>query len=230
MTRDDASGDAGPATPVRLVLANDSELVVHGLRTMLEPYHDRLRIVGTAVGEPEILIESIVDGEVDVMCIDTFSRSGAGLDAARMVLATKPDFALAIFTDVAELRTLFAALRLGVRGYLLKTMSANELVAAFERLATGRTVIDAGLGAEAAMLAARTTATADWEGAHLGLSRREAEVLRSLATGAAIDAIARELGVGRETVRSHLRQIYRKLGVNERAAAVAVAWREGLGA
>ena len=216
-------------SPVRVLLANDSELIVEGLRTMLEPYVDRVQVVGTAVGDPEILLESIDGAQVDVMCIDAFTRAGAGLDAARMVLETDPKFAVAVFTEVAELRTLFAALRLGVKGYLLKTMSSEELVSALEQLAAGRTVVDPELGAEAALLAARTTGAADWEGAHLGLSRREAEVLRTLAAGGGVDAIARELGVGRETIRSHLRQIYRKLGVNERAAAVAVAWREGLG-
>ncbi len=77
--------------------------------------------------------------------------------------------------------------------------------------------------------AARTTARSTWEGAHLGLSRRESEVLRLLARGSRVNSIAEQLGVGRETVRTHLRQIYRKLEVNDQAAAVAVAWREGLG-
>ena len=70
--------------------------------------------------------------------------------------------------------------------------------------------------------------TARWVGAHLGLSRREAEVLRCVAHGRSVDEVAAELGVGRETIRTHLQQIYRKLGVNDRAGAVAKAWREGL--
>jgi DNA-binding CsgD family transcriptional regulator len=77
-------------------------------------------------------------------------------------------------------------------------------------------------------MAARTTSRQQWVGAHLGLSRREAEVLRCVAHGRSVDEVAAELGVGRETVRTHLQQIYRKLGVNDRAGAVAKAWREGL--
>lgn len=145
------------------------------------------------------------------------------------MLSTKPPFAVAVFTETDDLSHLFAALRLGVRGYLLKSITTDELVSSLERIANGETVIDSRMATEAAIVAARTTARSTWEGAHLGLSRRESEVLRLLARGARVNSIAEELGVGRETVRTHLRQVYRKLEVNDQAAAVAVAWREGLG-
>jgi DNA-binding NarL/FixJ family response regulator len=214
--------------PARIVVANDVELIVAGLRALLGPYQDRVEVIGTATGDPEILLEA-VDSSADVLLIDAFSRSGAGLDAARAVLANDPSFKVAVFTETDDLSHLFAAIRLGVKGYLLKSISTDELVDSLVRVAAGETVIDPRMAVEAALLAARTTARSPWEGAHLGLSRREAEVLRLLASGSRVTAIAETLSVGRETVRTHLRQIYRKLGVNDRAAAVAVAWREGMG-
>ena len=217
-----------PARPLRVILANDVDLVVEGLRALLAPYADRVEVVGTATGDPEILKETYESAEADVMLIDAFGRSSAGLDAVSMVLSADPEFAVAVFTEADDLRHLFAALRLGVRGYLLKSIATDELVASLERIAAGEVVVDSGLATEAAILAARTTARQKWTGAHLGLSRREAEVLRGVAQGHSVNDVADQLGVGRETIRTHLQQIYRKLGVNDRAGAVAKAWREGL--
>lgn len=215
---------------LRLILANDSEIIVEGLKALLAPYTYRIEVIGSATGDPGIVFESDRHPEADVLLIDAFSRSGAGLDAAKEVLDQHPELAVAVFTEVDDLNHLFAALRLGIKGYLLKSITTDELVDALVRIGAGETVIDVRLATDAAVLAARSTARSPWDGAHLGLSRREAEVLQLLAKGLRTFAIADELCVGRETVRSHLRQIYRKLGVNDQAAAVSVAWREGLGA
>ncbi len=215
--------------PVRIILANDVDVVIQGLKGLLAPYGDRVQVVGTATGDPKILQEALAEAEADIMLIDAFGRSGAGVDAVEMVLSTDPPFRVAVYTEADDLRHLLAALRVGVRGYLLKSMAPADLVDALERITAGDLVVDSRLAAEAALLAARSTAHLRWPGAHLGLTKREAEVLRSIAKGTSVDGAARELGVGRETIRSHLQQVYRKLGVNDRAAAVAVAWREGLG-
>jgi len=212
-----------------VILGNDVEWIVEGLKALLAPHGDRVEVVGTATGDPDLLVEALTSSEADVLLIDAFSRSGDGVDAASMVLATGPDFGVVIFTEATDLRHLFAALRVGVRGYLLKSMSLDDLLVSLERIADGETVIDPTLATRAAVVAARTTAHQRWLGAHLGLSQRESEVLQLLARGQRIDDIGRELTIGRETVRSHIRQIYRKLGVNDRAAAVATAWREGMG-
>lgn len=214
--------------PVKVILANDAPFIVQGLATTLAPYRDRVEVVGTAAGDPEILLGASM-ADADVLVLDTFHRADAGVDAAARALAERPGLELAIFTEVEDLHHLFAALRLGVRGYLLKTTPPADLVTALERIAEGETVIDQRLATQAALLAAKSTSNREWEGAHLGLSRREAQVLRLLASGKSLDDIAACLAVGRETVRTHVRQIYRKLGVNERGAAVAVAWREGMG-
>ncbi|WP_426571545.1 LuxR C-terminal-related transcriptional regulator [Aquihabitans sp. McL0605] len=216
--------------PLRVILSNDVELIVEGLRGLLAPYGDRVEVVGTATGDPEILYETFADADADIMLIDAFGRTGAGLDAVEMVLATDPSFAVTVFTEADDLRHLFAALRAGVRGYLLKSIATEDLVSSLERIARGEVVVDPGLATEAAVLAARSSARQKWSGAHLGLSRREAEVLQAIAKGGSVNGVADQLGVGRETVRTHLQQIYRKLGVNDRGGAVAKAWREGLGA
>ena len=214
--------------PLRVILANDHELILEGLRGLLAPYSDRIEVIATAVGEPDIVQEGLIDSDADIMLLDAFGRIGAGVDAVAKVLAADPPFSVVVFTEADDLRHLFAALRSGVRGYLLKSIPTAGLVDSLERVAAGEVVIDPGLATEAAIMAARTTSRQRWVGAHLGLSRREAEVLRCVSHGRSVDEVASELGVGRETIRTHLQQIYRKLGVNDRAGAVAKAWREGL--
>ena len=67
--------------PLRVILANDAELIIEGLKGLLAPYSDRIEIVGTATGDPQIEHEAIVDADADIMLIDAFGRTGAGMDA-----------------------------------------------------------------------------------------------------------------------------------------------------
>jgi DNA-binding NarL/FixJ family response regulator len=162
------------------------------------------------------------------MMIDAFTRTAGGIDAAVKVLAEDPPFAVAVFTDAADLRLMLQALRVGVRGYLLKSSTPADLVDMLLRLRDGEVVIDHSLATEATLLAARTIDLGDWPGAHLGLTRREAELLALLGDGMAPRAAAETMGLSTETVRTHTRNLYRKLQVSDRASAVALAWREGL--
>ena len=214
--------------PVRVVLANDDPIIIEGLRGMLRPYSDRVVVVGTAVGEPEIRMADDLEPEADVMLIDAFSRRAGGIDAAAKVLAGDPPFAVAVFTDADDAWLTLQALRLGVRGYLLKSSGPSEMVDMLVRLRDGETVVDPRLATSAALLASRSLDLGEWPGAHLGLTRREAELLAKLGEGMTLRQAAHDLGLSVETVRTHTRNIYRKLDVSDRAAAVAVAWREGL--
>ena len=214
--------------PARVVLANDDPIIIEGLRAMLAPHSDRVAITGTALGDPEVSMTPILEGEADVLLIDAFSRTAGGIDAAVKVLAQGPPFAVAVFTDAGDLRLMLQALRVGVKGYLLKSTSADDLVEALVRLSRGEVVIDSRLATDAALLAARSIDLGAWPGAHLGLTRREAELLALLGEGLSPRQAAARMELSPETIRTHTRNLYRKLDVNDRAAAVAVAWREGL--
>jgi DNA-binding NarL/FixJ family response regulator len=215
-------------SPVRVVLANDDRIVIEGLRSMLAPYNDDVVVVGTADGEPEIVMAPDTEQDADVMLIDTFNRRAAGIDAAMAVLAQEPPFAVAVFTYADDLRLLLQALRLGVRGYLLKSAAPEELVDALKRLAAGETVIAPRLATEAALLAAREIDIDRWPGAHLGLTQREAELLTLLCQGFSPQKAADEMQISSHTIHIHIRNLYRKLGVTDPSAAVAIARREGL--
>lgn len=212
---------------VNVVIANDDPIVVEGL-TALVAGHPEIRVVGAAHGDPEIECTPAHFPECDVLLIDTYRRRAGGIGAASKVLAHDPPFAVAVFTDADDERLLLQALRAGVRGYLLKSTSPDDLVEDLKAIATGELVVDRRLASRAALSAARSLDIGSWPGAHLGLTRREADVLVALARGLSPREIGSSLYIGHETVRTHLRQVYRKLGVNDRAAAVAAAWREGL--
>jgi DNA-binding NarL/FixJ family response regulator len=221
--------DGSPTRPpARVVLANDDHIIIEGLRAMLTPFSDRVLVVGTAEGDPEIVLAADTRDDADVMLLDAFSRTAGGIDAAAKILAQDPEFAVAVFTDADDLRLMLQALRIGVRGYLLKSSSAADLADMLVRLRDGEVVVDPRLAIEATLLAARTVDLGDWPGAHLGLSRREAELLALLGQGLAPRAAAERMGLSTETVRTHTRNLYRKLEVNDRASALAIAWREGL--
>jgi DNA-binding NarL/FixJ family response regulator len=217
-----------PVRPVRVVLANDDRIIVEGLQSMLAPYGDDVVVVGTAEGDPEIVMAPDTDEDADVMLIDAFARRAGGIDAAMAVLIQEPPFAVAVFTHEDDPRLLLQALRIGVRGYLLKSATPDELVDALKRLAAGETVIAPSLATEAALLAAREIDIGGWAGAHLGLTQREAQLLTLLGQGFSTRQAADEMRLSSETIRTHTRNLYRKLGVSDRATAVAIAWREGL--
>jgi DNA-binding NarL/FixJ family response regulator len=123
---------------------------------------------------------------------------------------------------------LFQALRVGAAGYLLKSIGSDELVRQLEFAHAGETAIDPGMAARAVDTAARLQRDEFWPGARQGLTQRESEILSYVVSGLSNRGIATKLVIGDETVKTHLRSIYRKLGVGDRTGAVATALREGI--
>jgi DNA-binding NarL/FixJ family response regulator len=207
---------------VRLIIANDHEIIVRGLIAMLAPFRSEVEIVGTALGDHEIL-DLADETSPDLVLLDAFLRGDGGVQAAAKLLASAPDFRVVIFTYEEDARLRDEALRAGVTGYLLKSLDAARLVTDLQRVAEGELVVD-----PPPTSLAGTDARSGCPGAELGLSRREGEVLALLVEGSTNRQIAESLFVGEETVKSHLRSLYRKLGVRDRSSAVSVAWRREL--
>jgi uridine kinase/DNA-binding CsgD family transcriptional regulator len=113
-------------------------------------------------------------------------------------------------------------------GAVLAELDRREPVDYLRRIGDGEVLIDPALAGRVALSAARLHSGEFWPGAHLGLTQRESEVLSLLVAGLSNRAIAAKLVVSEETVKTHSRGIYRKLGVSDRAAAVTVALREGV--
>jgi DNA-binding NarL/FixJ family response regulator len=214
-------------TPVRIVLVDDHEMVRRGLKSMLAPFRGRIRVVGEAEGVDDAV--PLVQGlEPDIVLCDVRLQGASGLDLCRRLLERDADRRVVLLSVYDDEQYLFQALRAGAAGYLLKQISGEELVRHLELVHAGETVIDASLAGRAVGTAARLASGEFWPGARQGLTHRESEVLALVVTGLSNRGIAGRLFVGDETVKSHLRSIYRKLGVSDRAGAVAAALREGI--
>ncbi|WP_435825415.1 response regulator [Mycobacterium simiae] len=219
---------AAPITgPVRVVLVDDHEMVIEGLKAMLAAFKNRVRVVGEAVGADNA-ITVIASLQPDIVLCDVRMQGASGLDLCRDIRERTPASKVILLSVYEDEQYLFQALRVGASGYLLKGISSDELVRQLEYVQAGSTAIDAGLAARAADTAARLQRDEFWPGARQGLSQRESEILSFVVAGLSNRGIAGKLVIGDETVKSHLRSIYRKLGVGDRTAAVAVALREGI--
>jgi DNA-binding NarL/FixJ family response regulator len=217
----------GGSTPVRIVLVDDHEIVIEGLRAMLAAFQDRVRVVGHAVGAERAL--SVVENlQPDIVLCDVRMQGSSGLDLCQALRERDPKSKVVMLSVYDDEQYLFQAMRVGACGYLLKSISSDELVRQLELVQRGETAIDPGMAARAVDTAARIQRDEFWPGARQGLTQRESEILSYVVNGLSNRGIANKLVIGDETVKSHLRSIYRKLGVSDRAGAVATALREGI--
>jgi len=197
---------------VRVAVLNDFDLVVRGVSAMLEPFAE-VEVVTDQSGE---------DGgpaDVDVILFDTYGRQGIPWGELQRLAAAHRSVALLTFTFTEDL--LRQAREAGVRGYLWKGITPAALATAVRRLAGGEEVVSRPGG--------HGRVPPDgyrWPFEGVGLTARESEVLALLTEGLNNRAIARSLSIGQETVKSHVREIFRKLGVHTRTEATARALRD----
>jgi len=213
--------------PIRLVIVDDHQMVLDGLKAMLGPYAGQVEIVGEA-SDPGGVVGLVTRLAPDAVLLDVRLRGASGLDLCGEILAARPACKVVFLTVYDDEQYLYQALRVGAAGFLLKRIRGAELVDYLRRIHEGEVLIDPSLAGRVALSAARLHSGEFWPGAHLGLTQRESEVLSLLVAGLSNRAIAAKLVVSEETVKTHSRGIYRKLGVSDRAAAVTVALREGV--
>jgi DNA-binding NarL/FixJ family response regulator len=218
-------GMTGP--PMRLVIVDDHQMVLDGLKAMLGPYREQVQVVGEA-SDPAEAVSLVTSLDPDAVLLDVRLRGASGLDLCGDILAARPACKVVFLTVYDDEQYLYQALRVGAAGFLLKRIRGGELVDYLRRIKDGEVLIDPALAGRVALSAARLHSGEFWPGAHLGLTQRESEVLSLLVAGLSNRAIAAKLVVSEETVKTHSRGIYRKLGVSDRAAAVTVALREGV--
>ena len=214
------------ARPITVLIVDDHQMVLDGLKAMLQPYQDQLRIVAEA-SEPADALALATELRPDAVLLDVRLRDASGLDLCAQILSAT-DCKVVFLTVYDDEQYLYQALRVGAAGFLLKRIKGAELVEYLRRICDGEVLIDPSLAGRVALSAARLRSGEFWPGAHLGLTQRESEVLSLLVAGLSNRAIAMKLVVSDETVKTHSRGIYRKLGVSDRAGAVAVALREGV--
>ncbi len=216
-----------PPSPLRLVLVDDHEMVLHGLAAMLVHFPDEVEVVGQTT-TAAVALRMVAEERPDVVISDVRIGKESGLDLCRQITTQHPTTKVVLLTVYDDEHYLYQALRVGAAGYILKRIDGQELVSYLRRIREGETVVDQGLAGRVALSAAHLSRGEFWSGVHLGLTQRESEVLELLVSGHSNKAVAGKLVVSEDTVKTHIRGLYRKLGVTDRSGAIAVALREGL--
>lgn len=213
--------------PLRLVLIDDHQIVIDGLKAMLSRHPAEVVVVGEA-SDRETALRVVTDVDPDIVLLDVRLKGESGLDLCAELVARVPERRVVFLTVYDDEQYLFQALRAGAAGFLLKRVDGPELVRHLHGVFDGVVAIDPTLAGRVAASAARLHSGEFWPGAHLGLTQRESEVLQLLVAGMSNRAIAGRLVVSEETVKSHVRGVLRKLQVSDRTQAVAIALREGI--
>ena len=205
---------------LRVLLADDHIVMRAGLRALLE--HHGLDIVGEAVdGDEAVKLARQV--HFDVGLLDIAMPRMNGIDAAREILRHAPRCHIIVLTVHAEERQIAAAFRAGIRGYVIKTQAADELIQAIREVSGGGTY----LSPQVSTILLDAYLTGNRIGAD-PLTARERQVLQLVAEGRSTKEVAQLLGVSAKTAESYRSRLKTKLDIHDTAGLVRYAIREGL--
>lgn len=211
--------------PIRVIVADDHPVVRDGLRALIEA-SPGIELMGEATNGDEV-IELARRVRPDVVLMDLAMPGRHGIDATRDIASNGWASAVLILTMFGDDESIFAAMRAGARGYLLKDASHDELLRAIESVGSGEAIFGAGVAQRMVGFFARARA--------LGvqpfpdLTDREREVLEEVARGSSNATIASHLGISLKTVRNHVSTVLGKLMVVDRAQAIVRAREAGFG-
>jgi DNA-binding NarL/FixJ family response regulator len=210
----------GATMPVRVLIVDDQALFREALATLLE-VRPEIRVVGEAANGAEAL-DRVAALRPDVVLMDLHMPVLDGIGATRRVRVEHPDVQVLALTTFDDDEDVFAALRAGAVGYLLKDVSSDRLVEALLAARRGESVLQPSVAAKVVARFARMT---DGEAAPrpqplvVPLSERELEVLRLLAEGSSNREIASALFLAEGTVKNHVTNLLGKLGARDRTQA-----------
>lgn len=208
---------------VRVVVADDHSLVREGLRSLLSVV-DGLELVD-AVSSAGDAVRATVTSRPDVLVLDINMPDGSGIEVARELQRVAPDVAILMLTMYDDDDSVFAAMRAGAKGYVLKGADPEDVVRAIQAVATGNTILGPGVASRALAYLSRPAS----KPAFPTLTAREREVLDLIAAGLGNATIASRLGVAPNTVGNHVSSIFAKLQVASRSEAIVKARDAGLG-
>lgn len=214
--------------PVRVMLVDDHGIVTAGLRALLQSEHD-IAVIGEATTVKEA-VKRATELKPDVILMDVKLSDGSGIEATRLIKESCPDTQVLILTVYDDQETVLKAVQAGAIGYVLKDIAPEHLTRAIRSVHSDRTMINPGI----ARRLVERLATTERESVLFnfrrgpGLTDREIDVLKGVASGLSDKEIASKLFLSEPTVKSHLRSVYQKLRIHNRAQAAAYAVKHGL--
>jgi len=210
---------------LRLMLVDDHEVVRLGMRALLER-HPSFTVVGEASTEDEAVALAL-ELQPDLVLMDIRLAGGSGIEACQKIKELLPDTQVIMLTSFAEDELLFAAIRAGATGYLLKQIAGGDVVRAIEAAARGESMLDPSL-TQRVFFEVRRSIKKEEAIAFQDLTAQERQVLLLIAGGKTNREIATDLFLSEGTVRNYVSSILSKLGVSNRAEAAAYAIKHHL--
>jgi len=204
-----------------VLICDDHRIVREGLRQFVEavPGVDK---VDTAASGEEVLARYPHE-HPDLVLMDVRMPGLGGLETTRRLVTLHPEAKVIMLTAADDRDQVAAAVSSGARGYLLKDVSHEELCAAVAHALDGMDLVEPSL--RRALVSREPVRSGPPQ---VSLTERELQVLTGMSQGKSNGAIGRELYLSEDTIKTHARRLFRKLGVNDRAQAVALGFRRGL--
>jgi DNA-binding NarL/FixJ family response regulator len=209
----------GPPSPIRVLVVDDHALVREGTRSILQGQPD-IDVVGEAE-RGDLALQLLDRMQVDVVLLDVRMSGISGIETTRRIHAAFPAVRVLILSAYVD--QALEAFQAGACGYLLKTVSSRELLAAVRSVFYGATVVQGAVAETLNLWGSGTPSNRAGT-----LSTRETEILRLIVRGLTNRAIAREVGIAPRTADQHVHSIFIKAGVKSRAEAVRYALVHGL--
>jgi DNA-binding NarL/FixJ family response regulator len=218
--------DGGRDRRLRVVVVDDHPMYRDGLTMTLRAARDFEPVGEASDGESALALTAAL--QPDLVIMDLRLPGMSGIEATRRLVEADPNVRVVVVSMVEDDDSIFAAMRAGASGYLLKGADRDELLSALRSVSMGEVIFGAAIARRVlGFFAGRSPSAA--AAAFPDLTPRELEVLEQIARGAANPVIARDLGLSEKTVRNHVSTILNKLQVVDRGAASTRARDAGLG-
>ncbi len=208
---------------IKILIADDHPVVREGLFAMLSREPD-FKVVGEAKDGAEA-VDKARRLNPDVVLMDLRMPELDGVEAMRQIRSTNPDIKFIILTTYSDDEYIFSGIEAGARAYLLKDAPREELFKAIRAVYKGESLIQPVV---ASRLIDRFTELSRKVPSGEQLTERETEILQLMARGAANKEISAQLSISESTVKTHISNIFQKLGVNDRTEAVTQALKRGI--
>ena len=214
--------------PIRILIADDHPLFRDGMHGLLDAMPDTEVVGEAATGDEVVALAASL--QPDIILMDIKMPGQNGIAATREILARHPQIGILVVTMFEDDDSVFAAMRAGARGYLLKAASHEEILRAIRGVSNGEAIFGPGIARRLiGFFAGSPAVPATPPRAFPELSDRENEILRLIAQGRSNHEIADVLSLSVKTVQNHVSNIFGKLQVADRAQAVIRAREAGLG-
>jgi DNA-binding NarL/FixJ family response regulator len=210
---------------LRVMVVDDHDNFRRGIEAMLAAA-DTVEMVGTAA-DGRTAVDLALELQPDVILMDLHMPRLNGVEATARIVQSSPHIGVLVLTMMEEEDSVFAAVRAGARGYLLKGARRSEILRSIEAVGAGDVIFGPGI-ADRMMRYFRGVRTKPTTDAFPQLTERERVILGRIAEGLENAEIARELGLSVKTVRNHTSNIFAKLQVAHRAQAIILAREAGL--